>query len=123
MSDSAVDVAEDRSRLDQCPTGADRFPDPIGTLGEPDRTVDNLKEMCFPYRMYSKALRCTGGLEKVCGRERLVVASYGCSRSPVAFLLCRVCCCQESVDYIMANCSKPPEFWKERYAFSQRFRM
>ena len=45
MSDSAVDVAEDRSRLDQCPTGAERFPDPIGTLGEPDRTVDNLKEM------------------------------------------------------------------------------
>jgi hypothetical protein len=63
MTDS-VEVAEDRSRLEHAPPG-DRFPNPIGTLGEADRTAANLKAMCFPYRMYSKALKHTGGIEEV----------------------------------------------------------
>ena len=63
MSDS-VEVAEDRSRLERAPPG-DKFPDPIGTLGEADRTAENLKAMRFPYRMYAKALKHTGGIEEV----------------------------------------------------------
>ena len=60
-------AAEDRSLLEHAPPG-ERFPDPIGTLGEADHTAENLKAMGYPKRMYTKALRCTGGVEDVRAR-------------------------------------------------------
>jgi hypothetical protein len=72
----------DRSRLEHAAPG-ERFPGPIGTLGEADRTLENLDAMCFPRRMTRKALRHTGGEE------------------------------HDSVDYIMANVRQPAHFWSE----------
>ena len=90
MSDS-VEVAEDRSRLERAPPG-DKFPDPIGTLGEADRTAENLKAMRFPYRMYTKALKHTGGIEEVrcCVWFEAIVRLTACILFPLAHLLASV---------------------------------
>ena len=61
-----------------------KFPEPIGTLGTGDHTLEHLEASGFPRRMCKKALRATGRDE------------------------------QESILYIMDNVAQPEEFWTQR---------